>query len=106
VAACLSIGYVTAKEVEVESTSLGIAMVPREFECLICQRRFSRVCGDLILPEYMICDDCLDGLLQLEGEELKRQISERLAQSGSSSGEGLEDQIVLAVERVRPPSPT
>jgi hypothetical protein len=97
---------VTVEEVEVNMASLGIAMVPREFDCLICQRRFSRVCGDLILPEYQICDDCLDELVQLEGDPLRKRIAERLDEGGSRRDERLEDEIVRAVERVRPPSST
>lgn len=45
-------------------------MAGRDFECLLCGKPFSRVCGDLILPEYQVCDECLAGLGYLEYKEL------------------------------------
>ncbi len=81
--------------------SLGIGMAPREFDCLICQRHFTRFCADMILPEYSICDQCLAELRPLEGDELRRRVSQRLAESGSQRGKGFEDEIVRAIQRVQ-----
>lgn len=81
--------------------SLGIGMAPREFDCLICQHHFTRFCADMILPEYSICDQCLAELRPLEGDELRKRVSRRLAERGARQDKGFEDEIVRAIQRVQ-----
>jgi hypothetical protein len=51
-------------------------MAVRDFECLLCGKPFSRFCGDLIVPEYQVCDACLAGLIHLTGRELWAHIDQ------------------------------
>ena len=51
-------------------------MVVRDFECLLCGKSFSRLCPDLILPEYQVCDECLAKVNHLQGRELWAYIDE------------------------------
>ena len=53
----------------------------REFECTLCQRRFTLLSGDLIVPCPRICDECLKGLWALEGDALEKHISESLGKA-------------------------
>jgi hypothetical protein len=57
-------------------TGLGIGMAPREFECMLCQKHYTLLCGDLVLPEYLLCDDCLAELQPLEEDELRKHVAE------------------------------
>jgi hypothetical protein len=45
-------------------------LAEREFDCLLCAHPFSRYCGDLVLPEDQVCDQCLAGLEHLDSREL------------------------------------
>jgi hypothetical protein len=56
--------------------TLGVCMAERDFECLLCGKPFSRFCGDLIVPEYQVCDECLAKVNHLHGRELWAYIEE------------------------------
>ena len=64
---------------------VGLAL--REFECTLCQRRFTLLSGDLILPGPSICDECLRALWELEGDALTKHISGCLKEEASRVGE-------------------
>lgn len=53
----------------------------REFECTLCQQRFTLLSGDLILPGPRVCDECLSVLWELEGDALEKRISESLTKA-------------------------
>jgi len=55
---------------EQKGISLGAFMAVRDFECLLCGKPFSRFCGDLVLPETQVCDECLAEVSHLQGQEL------------------------------------
>ena len=79
--------------------ALGAFMSVREFDCRLCQERFTLFSGDVIVPDAHLCDGCLVELWPLEGAALKACIAERLAkwasQRGASSG-SLDDLQALA----------
>jgi hypothetical protein len=64
--------------------TLGVAMVPREFECPLCGRQFTRVSGDLIPPEATVCDECLAELGPLDEVTLRKEIERRRAGCAAS----------------------
>lgn len=51
-------------------------MAVREFECTLCQQQFSRMCADFLLPEDLVCDECLAELAPLEGHKLRERIAQ------------------------------
>ena len=53
----------------------------REFECTLCQQRFTLLSGDLVPPGTRICDECLKVLWELEGDALENHISESLGKA-------------------------
>jgi len=79
-------------------TGLGIGMAPRKFECLLCQKHYTLLCGDLILPEYLLCDECLEELQPLEEEELRNRVSQNLAEDAPRRDEAFVDEIVRIVQ--------
>jgi len=64
--------------------TLGVAMVPREFECPLCGRKFTRISGDLIPPEATVCDECLAELGTLDEVTLRKEIDRCLAKRTAS----------------------
>lgn len=80
--------------------SLGVCMAVRDFDCILCQRHFSRMSADLILLEDQICDECLAELWRLEGDELGKYISQHLAKRGLQDKE-LESGIVETVQMLK-----
>lgn len=80
--------------------SLGVCMAVRDFDCILCQRHFSRMSGDLILPEDLICDECLAELWQLEGDVLREYVSQHLAKRGLRNKE-VENRIVETVPMLK-----
>ncbi|MBN1658219.1 MAG: hypothetical protein JXA93_07440 [Anaerolineae bacterium] len=42
----------------------------RDVECILCRRQFSLMTADFILPWTLICDECLDEIWEMEGEDL------------------------------------
>ena len=64
----------------------------REFECTLCQERFTLLSGDLIVPGPRVCDECLKALWELEGDALAKHISESLGKA-SQDGECPESHI-------------
>jgi hypothetical protein len=77
--------------------SSGIGMVAREFECILCQRHFSRMTADATLTAEMICDICLAELSQLGADRLTEQVSELLGNRGIQDEE-LEKRIVSIIQ--------
>ena len=77
----------------------GVCMADRSFECILCQRHFTRFCADLILTENLICDDCLIELQQLEENELRKHVSQCLAKSASHSGREFENEIIRIIQQ-------
>jgi len=61
--------------------SAGIGISVRDFKCILCQRHFSRMSADAILPNEMVCDECLDKLSNLDEEALVKHVAEALARS-------------------------
>ena len=59
-------------------------MVPREFECPLCGRRFTRISGDLIPPEATVCDECLAELGPIDEIALRKEIERRQAERAAS----------------------
>jgi hypothetical protein len=80
---------------------LGIGMAPREFDCIFCQQHFTLLCGDLIVTEYLICDECLAELQQLEEDELRKHVSQHLAESAPRRDQEFENEIVRAIQRIK-----
>lgn len=84
-------------------------MCVRDFECTLCQRNFALMYGDLILPEKLICDECLKELWPLEEDGLRKRVSERLVKNASWLEEHYRwhgepefgDQIVQQFEELR-----
>ena len=68
-------------------------MAVREFECILCQGHFTLLSGDLMLPEPVICDECLVEVWLLEGDVLAKHISKHLAGNVSPHKEHLESHI-------------
>ena len=64
--------------------TLGVAMLPREFKCPLCGRQFTRVSGDLILPEVTVCDECLAELGPLDEVALRKEIERRSVERAAS----------------------
>ena len=50
----------------------------KALHCTLCGRSFTLVSGDLVLPEYVICDLCLQELWPLQGDALVERVSRRL----------------------------
>lgn len=82
-------------------TGLGVGIAPREFECIFCQQHFTLLCGDLIVTEYLICDECLAELQQLEEDELRKHISQHLAEDAPRHDKEFEDEIVRTIQRLK-----
>lgn len=77
----------------------GIAMANRSFQCVLCQRQFTRFGPDAsLLSANLVCDDCLTELRQLEGDELRVQVSKRLAEGMSHRDQELESTIIKIVQ--------
>lgn len=64
--------------------TLGVAMVPREFECPLCGRKFTRVSGDFVPPEATVCDECLAELGPIGEIALRKEIERRRAERAAS----------------------
>jgi hypothetical protein len=77
----------------------GVCMADRSFECILCQRHFIRFCGDLILTENLICDDCLGELQQMEENELRKHVSQCLAKSALHHGQEFKNEIVRIIQK-------
>ncbi|MBN2392791.1 MAG: hypothetical protein JXR84_18820 [Anaerolineae bacterium] len=59
-------------------------MVPREFECPLCGRKFTRVSGDFVPPEATVCDECLAELGPIGEIALRKEIERRRAERAAS----------------------
>ncbi len=79
-------------------TGLGIGMALREFECMLCQKHYTLLCGDLVLPEYLLCDECLAELQPLEEDELRKHVSQNLSENAPRRDEVFVDEIVRIVQ--------
>jgi hypothetical protein len=90
----------------------GLAV--RTYECTLCQRKFTLLSGDLIIPGPRLCDDCLKATWDLEGEELAKHTAACLAGNSDTSVDnilqllkGLKvqwnsvEEVILARERER-----
>lgn len=63
-------------------------MALREFECSLCQGRFTLLAGDLVLPGPRLCDACARRVWNVEGEAHLRQVVEGLpGVDGAQTGE-------------------
>ena len=63
----------------------GLAV--RDLDCTLCQKRFTLLCGDLIIPSTCICDECLREAWELSGDALTEYFSGCLQKISSQSGE-------------------
>jgi len=78
----------------------GIAMADRSFECVLCQRTFSRFTPDaLLLSTNLVCDDCLKELHLMEEGDLGKQISERLARNPSHHSPELKKAVTRLIQQ-------
>ena len=75
-------------------------MAVREFECVLCQAHFTLLSGDLIVPETLICDECLAELWPLQGDALMERISGRLVERTPQQA-ALEKRIAQHIEWLR-----
>jgi len=78
--------------------SSGIGMATRDFDCILCQRHFSRMTADAILPGEMVCDECLAKLCQLDEKHIGRYVVEQLAGRGIQDKE-LEKRIISVIRK-------
>jgi hypothetical protein len=62
----------------------------REFECTLCQRRFTLLSADLMLPQPAFCDECLKALWGLDAAALTRHVSGCLKENASGLGKPYE----------------
>jgi len=53
-------------------------MAERDFECVVCGSPFSMMSGDLVVPYYLICDDCREALSPLDEDTLRKRLSEQV----------------------------
>ncbi|MBN1920695.1 MAG: hypothetical protein JW892_05585 [Anaerolineae bacterium] len=67
-----------------------VGMVPRDLECFLCQKTFTAVYGDFIVPEDVICDTCRAELAALTEDELRQTVTARLAQRGITDSKCIE----------------
>jgi hypothetical protein len=63
----------------------GIAV--RQLECILCQRSFSMLAGDLIVPEANICDDCLREVWDMDERSLLEHVKNCLSKGEIWEGE-------------------
>jgi hypothetical protein len=77
--------------------SMGICMTSREFNCLLCGRKFRRVTADCIMLEFTICDACYAELLILEEPALTRRVTE-LLQGKPHLGEEVAKAVVQVIQ--------
>lgn len=82
-----------------------VGMCVRAFECTLCQRHFEMMYGDLIILEELICDECRQELWQLEGNELRERVAQKLSKNalwleeryGWHVDKGFEDRVVQSI---------
>lgn len=87
-------------EMETTMEGFGVCMADRSFECILCRQRFTRFCGDAILiAENLICDNCLAELQQLEEDELRRQVSERLEKNPPRPSQEFENEVIQIIRK-------
>jgi hypothetical protein len=60
-------------------------MAERDFECVVCGSPFSMVSGDLVIPYYLVCDDCREALSPLDEESLRQRLSEQVTREALDS---------------------
>jgi hypothetical protein len=59
-------------------TGFGVGMVERDMECILCGKHFTRLDGDLVIPETVICETCLAEIRELDDEAIAGYVSRRL----------------------------
>lgn len=79
--------------------SLGVCMANREFDCLLCERHFSRMTADAIFLEEQICDECLKELWQLNKAARRECVSRQLAKRGPQS-EDFANRLLESISRM------
>jgi hypothetical protein len=78
----------------------GIAMANRNFECILCGRKFTRFTPDaLLMGENLICDGCLEALHSLGEDELQRQVKEMLSRNPSRHSPEIEKAVVRSIQQ-------
>lgn len=78
----------------------GIAMGDRNFECVLCGRKFTRFTPDaLMMGENLVCDGCLDALHSLGEDELQRQVTEMLSKNPSRHTPELEQAVTRFIQQ-------
>lgn len=78
----------------------GIAMAGRNFECVLCGRKFTRFTPDaLLLSEHLVCDDCIKELHILGDGELRRLVSERLNRNPQGHSPELEKAVIEVIQK-------
>jgi hypothetical protein len=80
----------------------GAVFANRDFECILCQRHFTRASADLILTDDMICDDCLGELQGMNENDLREHVSQQLGKNPARCSQELEDEIVRIIQQMRP----
>jgi hypothetical protein len=56
----------------------GIGMTERDLECILCGAHFTRLDGDLVVPETLICEACLAEIHELDDEAIAGYVSRHL----------------------------
>lgn len=78
----------------------GIAMDDRNFECVLCGRKFTRFTPDaLLLSEHLVCDDCIKELHAFGEGELKSQVLERLNRNPQRHSLELEKAVIEVIRK-------
>jgi len=66
---------------------LGVGIFNREFTCILCNKLYTRLTGDLIVPVDETCDQCLHKLGELCGDDLTAEIARRLHANAANLGD-------------------
>jgi len=69
----------------------------RAFECVLCGGRFTLLCADLIVQEFLICDACLAALWPGEGAALRGDITARLAARDAEAGRRADETLAKRI---------
>ena len=82
-------------------TEFGAIVAHREFSCVLCGQRFTLFCGDLIIPEYLVCGDCKAELRDREEEEVRAYVTEHLVEDAPRHDAAFVEEIVRAILSLR-----
>jgi hypothetical protein len=64
-------------------------MAEKDFNCVICGILFKMMFGDLVVPYYLICDDCRDEFSILDEETMRQRLSEQVTREALDAREDI-----------------